>query len=52
MIVLTDGAIDEYIKVLDLDSKAYDSYFKIAVLLKELGNNEDSLDMLTKLEEK
>jgi len=32
-------AIDEYIKVVDLDSKAYDSYFKIAVLLKELGNN-------------
>ena len=42
-------AIDEYIKVVDLDSNAYDSYFKIAVLLKELGNNEDSLDMLSKL---
>lgn len=42
-------AIDEYIKVVDLDSKAYDSYYKIAVLLKELGNSDDSLDMLTKL---
>lgn len=42
-------AIDEYVKVVDLDSNAYDSYFKIAVLLKELGNTEDSLEMLTKL---
>ena len=42
-------AIDEYIKVVDLDSNAYDSYFKIAILLKELGNNEDSQEMLTKL---
>ena len=42
-------AIDEYVKVVDLDSNAYDSYFKIAMLLKELGNNEDSLGMLTKL---
>ena len=42
-------AIDEYVKVVDLDQNAYDSYFKIAVLLKELGNNDDSLEMLTKL---
>lgn len=42
-------AIDEYVKVVDLDGEAYDSYYKIAVLLKELGNKEDSLDMLTKL---
>lgn len=42
-------AIDEYVKVVDLDSNAYDSYFKIAILLKELGNTEDSLEMLTKL---
>lgn len=42
-------AIDEYIKVVDLDSNEYDSYFKIAILLKELGNNKDSLNMLTKL---
>lgn len=42
-------AIDEYVKVVDLDANAYDSYFKIAILLKELGNNEDSLEMLTKL---
>lgn len=42
-------AIDEYVKVVDLDTNAYDSYFKIAMLLKELGNNEDSLEMLTKL---
>ena len=42
-------AIDEYVKVVDLDSNAYDSYFKIAVLLKELGNDQDSQDMLTKL---
>ena len=42
-------AIDEYVKVVDLDQNAYDSYFKIAMLLRELGNNQDSLDMLTKL---
>lgn len=42
-------AIDEYVKVVDLDANAYDSYYKIAILLKELGNNQDSLDMLTKL---
>ena len=42
-------AIDEYVKVVDLDGESYDAYYKIAVLLKELGNKEDSLDMLTKL---
>lgn len=42
-------AIDEYVKVVDLDSNAYDSYFKIAVLLKEFGNKEDSMNMLRKL---
>jgi len=42
-------SIDEYVKVVDLESNAYDSYFKIAMLLRELGNNQDSLDMLTKL---
>ncbi len=42
-------SIDEYVKVVDLDAQAYDSYFKIATLLKELGNIEDSVDMLTKL---
>lgn len=42
-------AIDEYVKVVDLDANAYDSYYKIAVLLKELGNKEDSLEMLSKL---
>ena len=42
-------SIDEYVKVVDLDNNAFDSYFKIAMLLKELGNNEDSQTMLTKL---
>ena len=42
-------AIDEYVKVVDLNPNAYDSYFKIAILLKELGNIEDSQEMLTKL---
>lgn len=42
-------AIDEYVKVVDLDGESYDAYYKIAVLLKELGNKEDSLEMLTKL---
>ncbi len=42
-------AIDEYVRVVDLDGESYDSYYKIAVLLKELGNKDDSLDMLMKL---
>lgn len=42
-------AIDEYVKVVDLDSHAYDSYYKIAVLLKELGNKDDSMNMLKQL---
>lgn len=42
-------AIDEYVKVVDLDGEAFDAYYKIAILLKDLGNKEDSLDMLTKL---
>lgn len=42
-------SIDEYVKVVDLDQNAYDSYYKIAMLLRELGNNQDSLEMLTKL---
>lgn len=42
-------AIDEYVKVVDLDGESYDSYYKIAVLLKEFGNKEDSLNMLTQL---
>lgn len=42
-------AIDEYVKVVDLNGESYDSYYKIAVLLKELGNEGDSLEMLTKL---
>lgn len=42
-------SIDEYVKVVDLDQNAYDSYYKIAILLKELGNIEDSSEMLAKL---
>ena len=42
-------AIDEYVKVVDMDGEAYDSYYKIAMLLKDLGNKEDSLNMLSKL---
>ncbi len=42
-------AIDEYVKIVDLDGEAYESYYKIAILLQELGNKDDSLDMLIKL---
>ena len=42
-------AIDDYVKVVDLDGGAYDSDYKIATLLKDLGNKEDSINMLTKL---
>lgn len=42
-------AIDEYVKVVDLDANEHEAYYKIATLLKELGNEKDCQDMLTKL---
>lgn len=42
-------AIDEYVKVLDLMPSDYITYFKISVLLKELGKKEESIQMLKTL---
>ena len=42
-------AIDEYVMALDIKGNDYDSYFKIANLLKELGKKEESTQMLQTL---
>ncbi len=42
-------AIDEYVKALDLIPSDYIAYFKISVLLKELGKKEESIQMLKTL---
>ena len=42
-------AIDEYVMALDLKENDYDSYFKIARLLKELDKKDESTQMLQTL---
>lgn len=42
-------AIDEYVKALDLMPSDYITYFKISVLLKELGKKDESIQMLKTL---
>lgn len=42
-------AIDEYVNAVDLNKKDYDSYYKIPVLLKELGKKEEARVMLEDL---
>lgn len=42
-------AIDEYVKALDLMPSDYITYFRIAVLLKELGKKDESIQMLKTL---
>lgn len=42
-------SIDEYVKVLDLKPSDYIAYFKICVLLKELGKKEETIQMLKTL---
>jgi tetratricopeptide (TPR) repeat protein len=42
-------AIDEYVMALDVRGNDYDSYFKIANLLKELGKKDESVQMLQTL---
>lgn len=42
-------AIDEYVKVIDIDKQDYQSYYKIAVLLKHLGKKDESIEMLQNL---
>ena len=42
-------AIDEYVAAVDIKKKDYDSYYKIANLLNELGKKEEAIEMLQKL---
>ena len=42
-------AIDEYVQVIDINKKEYDSYYKISFLLHELGKKEESAMMLRNL---
>lgn len=42
-------AIDEYVQVLDIKKNDTDSYYKISVLLKDLGKNDEAIEMLRNL---
>jgi len=42
-------AIDEYVYVLDIKKNDYKAYYRISVLLKELGRTEESTQMLRTL---
>lgn len=43
------NAIDEYVRAIEINTKDYNSYYKISVLLQKLNNNEASIDMLNDL---
>ena len=45
-------AIDEYVKAIDCQKKDYDSYYKVAYLLNDLGQKEESVTMLENLLQK
>lgn len=42
-------AIDEYVMAIDIKGNDYDSYFKIANLLKELNKKDEAIEMLKNL---
>lgn len=42
-------AIDEYVKAIDSNKKDYDSYYKVAFILKDLGKIDESATMLENL---
>lgn len=42
-------AIDEYVQVLDIKKNDTNSYYKISVLLKDLGRNDEAVEMLRTL---
>lgn len=42
-------AIDEYVAAVDIKGNDYDSYYKIANLLNELGKKDESIEMLQNL---
>lgn len=45
-------AIDEYVKVLDIKSNDYKSYFRISKLLNDLGKKDEAIEMLKILSKK
>lgn len=42
-------AIDEYVQVLDIKKNDYNSYYRISVLLNELGKKDEAIEMLRRL---
>lgn len=42
-------AIDEYVKVIDINKQDYNSYYKIAVLLNDFNKKDEAIEMLTNL---
>lgn len=42
-------AIDEYVQVIDINKKDYDSYYKISYLLNDLGKKNEASQMLEQL---
>lgn len=42
-------AIDEYVQAIELNKKDYDSYYKVANLLKDLDKKDEATQMLTSL---
>ena len=42
-------AIDEFVQVLDIKKNDYNSYYKISVLLNDLGKEEEAIQMLNTL---
>lgn len=42
-------AIDEYVKVIEINNKDYKSYYKISILLKDLGKKDETIEMLNNL---
>lgn len=42
-------AIDEYVQVIDINKKDYDSYYKIANLLNDLDKKDEAAEMLSSL---
>ena len=45
-------AIDEYVICIELNKKDYDSYYKVATLLKDLDKKDQAIEMLTNLLDK
>lgn len=43
------NAIDEYVRAIEINTKDYNSYYKISVLLQKLNNNEAAINMLNDL---